>query len=206
MRRLAVALLMLLVLAVPAFGLELVFETDFSSDPGLVSAGGSWVLEDGVLRNKDIAHDASNGYIPVKQAGSKIVYEYQVTYKESTAVGSFGPLGGFVFMINDPLVKNDAYFLYGAGPFLKMVKTGADDSFSQLIEAWTNALYAAKIDATVTYRIEVNTVSGDVTVWANGNEAGKFRDPFVTKSAEYVSFRTNATLVDVHFLKVYSEQ
>lgn len=204
-KSLVVSFLLVLILALGANAAQPVFETDFSTDPGIVSTAGDWVIRDGVLVNQDIEHNATNAYIRIPQEGTKIIYEYKVTYKE-TISDSFGPLGGILFMLQDPDVRNDAYFLYGAKPFLKFVKTGTDDTFAQLKTAWTDANFASAVGQSVEYRIEYNVPSGEITVFANGQKVATWQDANPTAKGEYVSFRTNSTIIEFDYFRVYVEK
>lgn len=167
-----------------------------------VPVTGDWGVENGQLINYDLYETVTNIFLPLKQEGRVLIYEWEVTMQDAAA--AWAPLAGVHFLADSGEQGNhgNSYFLFQASTVLKLYKSVNN----RLVAQWEMPEYAAQLGQTYRFRVIFHTQTGLMQIYLNDQLVKEWTDPEPIRSGQYVAFRTNATKAGFSYLRISVEE
>jgi hypothetical protein len=190
-----ITLLALLMLVPSLYAQEI--KVDFDN---FKTVSGSWKTVNGGYQNIDISSGNSNAYMELAQEGTELIYEWTITFADTTL--GYGPCAGMHFLADDATMnqRGNSYCVFQDKTHIRVYKPvkSNQSSLGKIIDFPAPAM----VGDTHTYKVEINTKTGDMKFFRDGKLIGQYKDSAPYTSGKYISLRTGGTVATFKDIKV----
>ena len=183
----------------------LIYEANFTKDDdpskvNWVSYDGDWSIESGLMVNYDTSSQNTAITQELDQSKEGIyIYEYKMSYFETSV--TWGPMSGLHFMASQPdgATRGESYLMWHDRENIQFYKcTNNRLNYLQQVAGYLVGIYDERL-----VRIELNTKTGEIKGYIDGELVIDVVDTSPHKSGKYISLRTSSTATEFDYVRVW---